>query len=68
VQVGDLVKFPYVNGHTRDINHRYAVYMGEAFVTRDDGVVVENHKVLLRGDMQPTIIDKGLVRWLTVVR
>jgi|TARA_Y100000310_G_scaffold107543_1_gene105970 hypothetical protein len=68
VQVGDLVKFPYVNGHTKDINNRHAVYLGEAFIVRDDGVVVENHKILLQGDTQPTTIDKGLLRWLAVIR
>ena len=67
MKVGDLVKFPYVNGHTRHINHKYAVYVGEAFVVREDGVVVENHKILLRGDSAPTTIDKTMYRWLEVV-
>ena len=38
MKVGDLVKFDRINGHTRDINDKVAVYLGEAFIHRDDGV------------------------------
>tara|TARA_Y100000592_G_scaffold97415_1_gene168106 strand:+ start:557 stop:766 length:210 start_codon:yes stop_codon:yes gene_type:complete len=64
VKVGDLVKFDRINGHTTDINDKVAVYLGEAFIHRDDGVVVQNHKVLLLGKTTPTIIGVGLLRWL----
>ena len=64
MKVGDLVKFDRVNGHTRDINDKVAVYLGEAFIHRDDGVVIQNHKVLLLGQTTPTIIAAGLLRWL----
>jgi hypothetical protein len=30
-------------------------------------VVVENHKVLLLGRSAPTLIDQGLLRWITVI-
>ena len=64
MKVGDLVKFDRINGHTTDINDKVAVYLGEAFIHRDDGVVIQNHKVLLLGETTPRIIDVGLLRWL----
>ena len=64
MKVGDLVKFHRINGHTRDINDKVAVYLGEAFIHLDDGVVIQNHKVLLLGETTPRIIDVRLLRWL----
>ena len=64
MKAGDLVKFDRINGHTREINDKVAVYLGEAFFHRDDGVIVQNHKVLLLGETTPRIIDVGLLRWL----
>ena len=46
---------------------RMAVYLGEAFIYRDDGVTVENHRVLLVGGSSPTIIDRGLLRYMSEV-
>ena len=68
MKVGDLIKFDNINGHTTAINRKTAVYLGEAFIYRDDGsVAIENHKVLLLGETTPTIIDKGILRWITVI-
>ena len=67
MKAGDLVKFGRINGHTSHINNKMALYLGEDFIHRADGVVVENHKVLIVGESAPTIIDRGLVRWMTVV-
>jgi hypothetical protein len=64
---GDLIKFDNINGHTTYINGKAAIDLGEAFIHRDDGVVVENHKVLLLGRSAPTLIDQGLLRWITVI-
>ena len=64
MKVGDLVKFDRINGYTRGINDKVAVYLGEDFIHRDDGVVVQNHKVLLLGETTPRIIDVGLLRWM----
>ena len=64
MKVGDLVKFDYINGHTRDINGKVAVYLGEDFIHRDDGVIIQNHKVMLLGETTPRIIDVRLLRWL----
>lgn len=64
MKVGDLVKFDRINGYTSGINDKVAVYLGEDFIHRDDGVVVQNHKVLLLGETTPRIIDVGLLRWM----
>ena len=66
MKVGDLIKFNYVNGHPSQINGRVGIYLGEDFIHRSDGVVVENHKVLLMGEHTPTIIDRGLLRHMKV--
>ena len=66
MQVGDLVEFDYVsNGHW--FNGRAGIYLGEAFIYRTDGVVVENHKVLIQGDQHLTIVDKGLLQYVKVL-
>ena len=64
MKVGDLVKFDLIDDFTRDINDKVAVYLGEDFIHRADGVVVQNHKVLLLGETTPRIIDVRLLRWL----
>lgn len=69
MQVGDLVKFDNINGHTTHINRKTAIYLGKAGATwRVDGQVVENHKVLLLGETSPTIVDARLLRYMTVVQ
>ena len=66
MKVGDLVKFRWVySGCT--LNNKQAVYMGEDFIHRSDGVVVQNHKVLEVGASKPTIIDVGLLKYMEVV-
>ena len=66
MKVGDLVKFRWVySGCT--LNNKQAVYMGEDFVHLDDGVVVQNHKILEVGQTMPTIIDVGLLKYMEVV-
>jgi hypothetical protein len=61
VTVGGLYKFDRINGHTPYLNGQLAIYLGEDFIHRDDGVTVENHKVLLVGASKPRIIDRGLL-------
>ena len=67
MKVGDLVKFDRINGHTTHLNNKTALYLGEDFIHREDGVVVENHKVLIVGDTSPRIIDRGLLKHMRVV-
>ena len=64
IKVGDMIKFDRINGHTSQLNNKVGLYLGEDFIHRDDGVVVENHRVLMNGDPQPRIIDRGLLRYM----
>ena len=63
MKVGDLVRFSHIyNGC--DLNGKTAVYLGEDFIHRSDGVVVENHKVVLNGKAEPTIIDRNVLKYM----
>ncbi len=66
MKVGDLVKFRYIYSGC-DLNDKKALYLGESFIHRNDGIVVENHKILEIGATKPTIIDSGLLKYMTVV-
>tara|TARA_A100001015_G_C14840784_1_gene652402 strand:+ start:697 stop:906 length:210 start_codon:yes stop_codon:yes gene_type:complete len=66
MQVGDLVKFRYIYSGC-DLNDKKALYLGEDFIHRVDGVTVYNHKILEIGATKPTIIDVGLLKYMSVV-
>jgi len=66
MKVGDLYRFEGFRGAPR-LDGRLAVYLGEAFIHRDDGVTVENHQVLMVGEVNPRIIDHGLLKWMNKV-
>jgi len=66
MQVGDLVKFRYIYSGC-SLNDKKALYLGEDFIYRNDGIVVENHKILEVGASKPTIIDSGLLKYMSVV-
>ena len=66
MKVGDLVKFDYVNGHTRSINNKLALYLGDKPIHREDGVVVNNFEVWIIGEDCPAICDGSMKRWLRV--
>jgi len=69
LKIGDLIKFDYVNGHTRSINNKIALYLGERPIHRGDGKVVVNHAIAVVGNPWggEHIIDAGLLRWANVV-
>ena len=67
MKVGDLYRFDRINSHTTTVNGRLAIYLGEAFIHRDDGVTVENHQVLMVGETSPRTIDRGLLKWMNKV-
>ena len=46
MQVGDLYRFEGRPYSLSSLDGRIAVYLGEAFIHRDDGVTVQNHQVL----------------------
>ena len=66
MQVGDLVKFRYIYSGC-DLNDKKALYLGKAYIHRDDGSTVYNHKILEIGATNPTIIDVGLLKYMSVV-
>ncbi len=66
MQIGDLVKFRYIYSGC-DLNDKKAIYLGEDFIHRIDGIIVENHKILEIGATKPTIIDSGLLKYMSVV-
>jgi len=67
LELGDLVKFDYVNGHTRDINNRVAIYLGPKPLIREDGKVINNFMVQLLGESAPSLCDGSLIRYLRAV-
>ena len=60
MNVGDLVKFDRINGHTRDINDKVAVYLGEDFIHRDDGVVIQNFRIQVIGEDRTRLCDNRM--------
>ena len=68
MQVGDLVKFDYVNGHTRHTNNKLALYLGDCPLHRPDGVVINNFMVHIIGEDVPTVCDGSMKRWLREVQ
>ncbi len=67
--VGQLYRFNRWSAwHTPGrLENKHAVYLGEAFIHREDGVTVENHKVLVVGDSAPTVIDRGLIKYMELI-
>ena len=66
MKVGDLYRFE--GFEALRLGGKIAMYLGEAFIHRDDGVTVENHQVLMVGESQPTIIDRGLLKYMREVQ
>ena len=67
VKIGDLVKFDYIHSNCI-LNYRMALYLGEDFIYRDDGVTIKNYKVQVTGLPFPTIIDRGLLYYMKVYK
>ena len=68
MKVGDLVKFGYINGHTRDINNKIGIYLGpQRRIVRGDGKIINNFAIQFIGCPTLTICDEGLMKWLTKV-
>ncbi len=67
LKVGDLVKFDYIYDNCV-LNYRMALYLGEDFIHRDDGITIKNYKVQVAGLPFPTIIDRGLLYYMKVYK
>jgi len=68
MQVGDLVKFCYVNGHCRDVNNKMGIFLGDRHIKRNDGVIIRNFAIQILGETDERLCDEGLKRWLSQVR
>jgi hypothetical protein len=70
MEVGKLYKFKrWSCWHTPGaLEDKTALYLGEDFIHRDDGVTVENHRVLVTGRDKPTTIDRSLVKYMVEVK
>ena len=60
MKVGELYKFGWVYNGCR-LNRKLAVYLGPDFIHRSDGEWIENHRVLVVGDSESSLIDRGLL-------
>jgi hypothetical protein len=68
LEAGDLFRFGMSQGlYNLNLNHRMGVYIGEDHIHRDDGVTVENHKVLMMGETVPRTIDRSLLTFIMEV-
>ncbi len=61
---GDLFKFCYVNAHTRDINNKSGIFLGERPLKCEDGKVIPNFAIQLFGESTERLCDAGLKRWM----
>jgi hypothetical protein len=68
IKPGELFSFPYINSSCSSINQRNGLYIGPDFFYRSDGIIVENHGVLLFGDSHYRIIDNGLLRFMKKIK
>lgn len=66
MKVGQLYRFEGARVSMR-LYGRVALYLGEAFIHRSDGAIIENHKVLVAGESRPKIIDRSLLSGMTEV-
>ena len=64
MKAGDLFQFCYVNGHTRDINNKFGIFLGERPFEREDGKIIPNFAVQLFGESIERLCDVGLKRWM----
>ena len=67
MQVGKMYKFVGPGLSFSGLDGIMALYLGEDFIHRDDGVIVENHRILKVGAPTSTLIDRGLLKYMTEV-
>jgi len=67
MKVGQLYRFEGGRVGMR-LYGKTALYLGEAFIHRSDGVTVENHRVLVVGESQPRTIGRSVLISMTEVQ
>ena len=67
MQVGKMYKFEGWGLARSGLEGTIAVYLGEDFIHLDDGSTIENHRILKVGAPRSTLIDRGLLKYMTEV-
>ena len=67
MQVGKLYRFEGFGYKRSGLEGQLAVYLGKDFIHRDDGVIIENHRILKVGATNASIIDRGLLKHMAEV-
>ena len=67
MQVGKLYRFEGFGYKRSSLDGQLAVYLGKDFIHRDDGVTIENHRILKVGAANASIIDRGLLKFMAEV-
>ena len=65
--IGRLYRFEGFGYKRSGLEGQLAVYLGEDFIHRDDGVIIENHRILKVGASSASIIDRGLLKHMAEV-
>ena len=64
MKIGNLYKFKGWGLARSGLDGTLAIYLGEDFIHRDDGLIIENHRILKVGAPKSTIIDRGLLKYM----
>ena len=67
MQVGKLYRVEGFGYKRSSLDGQLAVYLGKDFIHRDDGVTIENHKILKVGATNTSIIDRGMLKFMAEV-
>ena len=63
MKVGKLYRFEGFGYKRSGLEGQLAVYLGEDFIHRDDGVIIENNRILKVGATNASIIDRGMLKF-----
>ena len=67
MKVGKMYKFEGWGFWRSGLDGTLAIYLGEDFIHRDDGSIIENHRILKVGAPRSTLIDRDLLKYMTEV-
>ena len=67
MKVGKMYKFEGWGLSRSGLDGTLAIYLGEDFIHRDDGLIIENHRILKVGATNASIIDRGLLKHMAEV-
>ena len=67
MQVGKLYSFEGFGYKRSSLDGQLAVYLGKDLIHREDGVTIENHRILKVGATNVSIIDRGMLKFMAEV-